>query len=176
MSVARSSFVTVVAWIFIIFSGFGTLITILQNIMYWTLFRSPEVIDALQRPMPGAPPLATFLASHMHWFFIFTLMAALAMLVCSIGLLRRLNWARLGFIGLMVLAAIWNLGGLVLQWSMFSSVQQDFAQSPGMGEMSTEPVFMVIVVMSALMAVGFSLLFGWIARRLASPAIAAEFH
>ena len=40
----RSTFVTVVAWVFIVLSGFGTLISLLQNLMIQTVFTSPEVV------------------------------------------------------------------------------------------------------------------------------------
>jgi hypothetical protein len=169
----RSSFVTVVAWIFIVLSGFGTLISVAQNIMIHTLFDTSEMERALQAPAPGVPPVAMFMASHMTlWFGAFLLVSAL-MLAASIGLLLRRNWARLTFVALMVLAIAWNLGGLVLQFAMFSSMQDTFAQAPGAPDM--KPFFIAMAFVSVLFALTFSGVFGWIAKRLLSPSVAAEF-
>jgi hypothetical protein len=90
-------------------------------------------------------------------------------LASSIGLLKRKNWARLIFVGLMALGIVWNLGGIVLQFAMFASMQNGFGH-PGM-----EVFFIAMSAVSILFAFGFSGIFGWIAKRLLSPAIAAEF-
>jgi hypothetical protein len=73
----------------------------------------------------------------------------------------------------MVLGIVWNLGGLVLQFTMFSSMQDNFANAPGAPDMKA--VFIAFAVVGVLFALAFSGLFGWIATRLLSPAIAAEF-
>jgi hypothetical protein len=170
----RSTFVTVVAWIFISLSGFGTMISILQNIMIQTMFRGPEMEKALQAPPPpGAPPFAAFMASHFQLFFLAFLIVSVLMLASSIGLLKRKNWARLLFVGLMILGIAWNLGGLILQMTMFSSMQDSFANAPGAPNM--KPFMIGMAVVSVIFALGFSGLFGWIAKRLLSPAVVAEF-
>lgn len=170
----RSSFVTVVAWIFIVLSGFGTMISILQNIMIQTMFNASEMEKVMQaQPPPGSPPFATFMASHFQLFFASFLVVSALMLISSIGLLKRKNWARLIFIGLMSLGILWNIGGLALQFTMFSSVQNNFASVPDAPDMKS---FMIaMAVFSVVLALGFSALFGWIAKRLLSPSIVAEF-
>ncbi|MCR6496750.1 hypothetical protein LJB71_11415 [Thermomonas sp. S9] len=170
----QSTFVTVVAWIFIALSGFGTAISILQNIMVQTVFRSPEVSQAMQAPPPGAPPFAAFMATHFQWFFLAFLLISAFMLASSIGMLRRRNWARLSFIGLLSLAILWQVGGLALQFSMFSSMREQFSAA-GQGGPDMGPFFIAMAVVSVLFAVGFSVLFGWIIKRLLSPAVVAEF-
>ena len=173
----RSTFVTVVAWIFIALSGFGTVIAALQNVMLFTVFRSPEATQALQAPPPpGTPPAAAFMASHFYLFFIAFLVISAFTLISSVGLLKRWNWARLSFIGLMALGIAWNLGGLVLQFGIFSSMQEQFAASALHDGQEMQPFFIAIVVVSVLFAVGFSVLFAWIAKRLHSPAIVSEFR
>ena len=173
-TINRSTFVTVVAWIFIALSGLGTMISILQNIMIQTMFKGPEMEKALQAPPPpGAPPFATFMAGHFQLIFFSFLIVSAFMLASSIGLLKRKNWARLLFVGLMVLGIVWNLGGLVLQFTMFSSMQDSFANAPGAPNM--KPFMIGMAVVGVIFALGFSGLFGWIAKRLLSPAVAAEF-
>lgn len=136
----QSTFVTVIAWIFITISGFGTVISILQNIMVQTVFRSSEVSQVMHAPPPRAPPVAAFMATHFQWFFLAFLLVSALMLASSIGLLMCRNWACLSFIGLLSLAILWQIGGLALQFSMFSSMREQFsAASVGM-----EPFFIAV--------------------------------
>ena len=171
----QSTFVTVFAWIFIALSGFGTVISILQNIMVQTVFRNPEVSQAMQAPPPGAPPFTAFMVTHFQWFFLAFLLVSAFMLASSIGLLKRRNWARLSFIGLLSLAIFWQVGGLALQFSMFSSMREQFSAAAVQGGPDMGSFFIAIAAVSVLFAVGFSVLFGWIIKRLLSPAVVAEF-
>lgn len=172
----RSTFVTVLAWIFIVLSGFCTVISILQNIMVLTIFKSPEINQAMQAPaQPGMPPFFAFMASHVQVFFLAFLVVSLLTLVSSVGLLKRWNWARLCFVGLMVLAIVWQIAGLGLQFTMFSSMQQQVTGATAHGAPDMQPFFIAMAVVSVLFAIGFSVLFGWIAKRLLSPAVATEF-
>ncbi|GHU29054.1 hypothetical protein AGMMS50256_13000 [Betaproteobacteria bacterium] len=173
----HSTFVTVVAWIFIVLSGFGTIIAFLQNIMVWTMFRNPEVGQAMQAPPQVSMPSAiTFMLNHFDLFVLAFLLIAVFTLTSSIGLLKRKNWARLSFVGIMVLGILWNLGGLVVQFSMFSSIQREFSIESMHDGQDMQIFFVGIAVVSVLFAVGSSVLFGWIAKRLTSSAVVAEFR
>jgi len=177
-NVPRSSFVTVTAWIFIALSGFASLISILQNIMIQTLFHSQEFAQAMHEMPQNTPPIAGFnfagfMFHHFPQFFLLFLVISLTTLVFSIGLLLRKNWARLCFIGLMFFAILWQIGGIVLQLFMFSFMRGQFTQIPNAPDMSV--VFIAFAVIGVLFALGFSVLFGWIARKLMSRPIAAEF-
>lgn len=170
----KSTFVTVVAWVFIVLSGFGTLISLLQNLMIQTVFTSPEVVQAAQGPAPpGAPPFAVFMLRHMVAVFVFFLLVQVLTLASSVGLLMRRNWARRLFIGVMAFGIVWNLGGLVLQFAMFSSMREQFAAIPDAPDMRA--FFIGIAIVCVVFALGFSALFGWIAKRLMSPQVVAEF-
>lgn len=173
----RSTFVTVVAWIFIVLSGFSTLISILQNIMLFTVFLDPDVSQAMQAPPPpDMPPAMAFMTAHFYVFFVAFLIISVLTLASAIGLLKRWNWARLCFVGIMILGILWNLGGLALQFSMYSTMHREFSSAATHGGPDMQPFFISIVVLSVLFAVGFSVLFGWIAKRLLSSAVAAEFR
>jgi hypothetical protein len=172
----RSMFVTVVAWIFIALSGFGTVISTLQNIMVHTMFSSPEFDRALHGPTPGMPPAAAFLFGHFELFVFGVLVLSALLLVSSIGLLRRWNWARLCFVGLMVAAILWQLVGIGVQFSIFSTVRDQFAAASTAGGPDVGPFLIAIAVVSVLFGLGFSVLFGWIAKRLLSAPVAAEFR
>lgn len=150
------------------------MISVLQNIMIQTLFRDPEIGKVLQAPSAaGVPPLAAFMTAHFQTFFFAFLIVSVLMLASSIGLLKRKNWARLLFVGLMILGIVWHLGGLVLQLTIFSFMQENFADVPGAPNM--KPFIIGIAIVSVVFAATFSGLFGWIAKRLLSSAVAAEF-
>ncbi|MBO9664053.1 hypothetical protein [Dokdonella sp.] len=172
----RSTFITVVAWVFIVLSGFATVISVLQNIMIQTMFRGPEIGQGMRvTSSVGLPIAAAFMAEHVHLFFLAFLVLSIFTLACSIGLLKRRNWARLGFVGIMVLAIVWNLGGLVLQFSLFASMQDQLPGDATRAGMSMGPFLMVMMIVNVLLAIGLSVLFGWIAGRLLSPAVREEF-
>lgn len=173
----RSSFVTVVAWISIVLSAFSTLVSVFQNIMLFTLFRTPGAARAMEAPLPpGTPAFLAFMDRHVALVFLGFLVLCVAVLLVSIGLLRRRNWARLCFIGLMVLGAASNLAGLVVQFGMVSSMRAEFAAAGTQGGLDMGPFLIGMLVVGTIFAVGFSVLYAWIAKRLMSPAIAAEFR
>jgi hypothetical protein len=113
--------------------------------------------------------------SHFQLFFVAFFLALAFMLISSIGLLKRRNWARLCFIGLMALAIVWQLAGLGFQFSMFSSMHEQFSAAATQGAPDMAPFFIAIAVFSVIFALGFSFIFGWIIKKLISAPIAAEF-
>lgn len=173
----RSTFVTVVAWIFIILSGFASLISLLQNIMLFSLFRTPEIAQAMQAPPPpGTPAIFAHLTTLMPWIFVFFLVMSLLTFASSIGLLLRRNWARLVFIGALVVGILWNVGGMVMQFTVFRMISEQFAAAPDMPEAaSMRTTFIVMIIFGGIVALAFCALFGWIIKRLTSAGIVAEF-
>ena len=171
---ARSNFVTVLAWIFIVLSGFATLIGVLQNIMIQTMFNDPKFSEGLAKMPQGVPAPVSFMAGNFRLIFAVLLACFVATLISSIGLLKRRNWARLFFIGIMALGIIWNIGGLLLQFTMFSSFPP-LPQAAQHEADAFQSMFITMMVFSAFIAIGFSVLLGWIVKRLISPPIAAEF-
>jgi len=172
----RSTFVTVLAWVFIVMAGSATLISIMQNLMIHALFKDMAVEQALQAQPEGVPPILAFLAGHAQLFFLGFLLVSMATLVSAIGLLRRLNWARLCFIGLMGLGILWQVVGFVIQSSVFSSMREQFAQAADLGGPDMSAALPIIALVSGLFALVMAALHGWIAWRLLSAPIAAEFR
>jgi hypothetical protein len=174
----KSTFVTVLAWISIAMSGFGTLVGVLQSIMVFTLFRGPEMQHAADMAAtdPNAPPYAAALMTWAPWTFVFFCLVSAGTFAASIGLLRRLNWARLVFIGLLALGILWQFVGLAIQHFVFASMPSpaDFGDTQGEDMFAT---FMVVMrVFSIVLAIGMAALFGWFIKKLVSPAIVAEFR
>ena len=171
----RSSFVTAVAWVFIALCGFATLISILQNVMLNTLMPLDEMRKAATAPgVPEMPAFFRFMMGHIRLFFASFLVVSAAMLGAALGLLKRKNWARLLFITILSLGIAWNIVGMALQFFFM----QDFpnpVEAPPEFAATITTMRTVIMVFSALMALAFSALFGWLIKRFTSAEIRQEF-
>jgi hypothetical protein len=172
----RSTFVTVLAWIFIVMSGMGTLVSLLQNVMIHLVLRDAALDQALQAAPENVPAAMVFLAGHARLIFFGFLLGTLFTLASSIGLLRRCNWARWCFIGVMGLGIAWQLAGLAIQSSMFATMREQFALGAQMGGPDLGAMIAVIAVIGAIFATGMIVLHAWLILRLVSPRVAAEFR
>ena len=175
---ARSTFVTTVAWIFIVLGGFTLLISLLQNVMIFLLFPVDEMRAAMReadkaQPMPAG---FRFVAEHFHWFFAAFLVVSAATFVSAIGLLRRRNWARCLFIGVMAFGILWNLPGLAMPFLMSSWMPPMPDQGPPEFQRQFTIMFTVIAAFTIVISLATIGLFGWIIKRLVSPGIRKEFH
>lgn len=174
----RSSFVTSLAWTFIVLAGSTTAIGVLQNVMVNLAFPMEEIRGAI-REAQGAqplPPFAAFVMGHIRLFFAVFLALSAFTLVSAIGLLKRMNWARLIFIGVMILGAIWNLAGLVLPYFMFSSFPPLPDTAPPELRHNFQLMTNIMAVATAVIAVVFAALFAWVAKRLMSTDVKREFN
>ena len=172
----RSTFVNVVAWIFIIFSGFATLIGILQNIMVHIVFKEFGLQQSMDQASPPAdiPFIAKMIFNHFDLLiFVFLIMSATC-LVVSIAMLKRKNWARIVFIILMCLGIVYNLGGLVFQFIMLGSMDEFGGGFPPPPEFKN--MFVIMKIAFIIIALGISALLGYIIKKLSSKNIKAEFQ
>jgi len=64
----KSSFVTVLAWIFIVLGAFSTLIKALQNIMVQVVFSDPQFANAMTKAnrSKDAPAVAEFMFNNFN--------------------------------------------------------------------------------------------------------------
>ena len=177
-STAQSSFVTVLAWIFIVLSGFATFIAVLQNIaihVFFPIDQFPAVFGNARTPQQ-LPPLAEFLLRHVRWFLAGFLLFSSITLGAAIGLLKRKNWARIIFVGLMSLGIAWSIMSVVLQYTLLSSMVPHVpADAPAEFQSHFERMSTIMMAFSSVMAIVFTTLFGWIIKRLISPTVRREF-
>ena len=173
--VQRSTLVTGVAWIFIVLGAFAALVCLMQSIMIAVVFPHgvmPQIVsqgDALVREF------ARLIFSHVQLIFISLLLIFVTTFAAAIGLLKRKNWARAVFIGLMSFGVLWNVASILLVYYFLPSMSEVFTnQSPAL-QAQFNIMRNIAVVFSIAMFCGFVGLFGWIARRLASAEIRREF-
>lgn len=176
----RSTFVTVLAWIFIALTGFGSMIGVLQIVMLETVMKPMGFEDAmtdLPSGMPGMPEGLGAFFQHFDLLMYATNAMTVLTLIASIGLLKRREWARKLFIAMMVVSILWQFGVLGLQIALQSQMMQMMQMSaiePNAPDM--RPFFIGFIVFAGAIALAFSGLFGWIIKRLVSPSIVAEFQ
>jgi hypothetical protein len=167
---ARSLFVTITAWFFIVVSLLATVSAVVQQ-------ASTGSIVALH-PVQPLPLVTGFLVGYLPWVLGAGLALSLATLAASIGLLLRLDWARQVFIGLLVVAIVANLAGLWLQHEVVQSLVTSTLKSSPLPPTAAD-VFGGFVTASRVLGVAMTLaacaLLAWIIRRLMSQPIRQEF-
>ena len=178
VSPARSTFITVLAWTFIVLSGFATLIAGLQNIAIFHLlsFDQFRLVFGDAKTSHQIPALVQFLLAHVRWIFASVLVFSSVTLVSAIGLLHRKDWARVVFVGLMGCGIAWNVAVVVLQYPLLSSLMPRVPEdAPAEFQSHFEWMRSVMMASSTIVAIAFTTLFGWIIRRLLSSTIRREF-
>lgn len=167
MEQQRSIFVTVVAWIFIVFSALA--------LLEFVLFGFIPLNTLFPGQMPAGPnqPDPALIASFMRGFMLVSALITAWVLLSSIGLLRRKNWARISFIIFMILgigfSALYVLIG-VIGAVAFHHLPADAHTPPAVQAMM--PGMMVFMAIMGLVFVG---LYGWILVKLLSAKIREEF-
>ena len=167
----RSTFVTVLAWVSIVLAGFATLIAVLQNVMLNAMGAFDDMPFHHGPLEQQAPAALHFMVEHVRLFFLSFFILSAGTLVSAVGLLKRKNWARPAFVGILSLGILWNVGGVLLQQFAFPSTEI-VAPEPPPGFKDAQALMFVFTTAIPL---GLSLLFAWLIWRLLSRQVGAEF-
>ena len=168
---SRSRFVTFIAWMFILLAAFACEWAVIQNAT-----QSSWAPAAAER---GTMPWLTgFLLRYLPWVFSCAIALSLATMVCAFGLLRRIEWARRVFIGLLMVAIAVIFGGLWLQQELVHLLVDPTLHQATLPQQAVE-LFGGMVTAARLLAGVISLVAGvglvGIIRRLMSPSVRQEF-
>ena len=168
---SRSRFVNAVAWLFILLAAFACEWAVIQNAS-----QSSWAPAASERA--ALPWLTGLLLRYLPWVFSSAIALSLATLACAVGLLRRIEWARRMFIGLLALAIAFVLASLWLQQELVHVLVDDPLRYATLPQQAAEAVGGMVTVARTLAGV-ISLVAGialaGIIRRLMSPAVRQEF-
>jgi hypothetical protein len=171
---SRSLFVTITAWVFIVLAALASASALVQNAAVASFMPGLTVVGNVQ-PLPL---LTGLLLGYLPWVVGAGLVMSLATLAGAVGLLVRLEWARLFFIVLLVLAIVANVAGLWLQQEMLQSLVSSTLSHSPLPPLAAD-VFGGFVtaarVMAVLVTLAACLLLVWIIRRLMSPSVRQEF-
>jgi hypothetical protein len=167
---SRSRFVNFIAWMFILLAAFACEWALIQN--------ATRSWAALASDQSSLPWLTGLLVRHATWVFLAAIALSLATMVCAFGLLRRIEWARRVFIGLLMVAIGVDLAGLWLQQE-FMHLLVDSALRQATLTQPAADLFGGVVTAARLLA-GFVTLVASVAllgiiRRLMSPSVRQEF-
>lgn len=171
----QSVFVSVLSWVFIVFSAFGCLIMLMETLLFFMMPFDQMLAASAQKS--GAPQVPALVGGFMRGFILIVLGFNLWALISSIGMLRRKNWARISIIVLLSLGLFWQLIGMI--WSVALLVLGHSLTGAPVNDPQAaafmQPMLYAISGFSLVLGIGMMVLFIWIIRKLVSPAIRAEF-
>lgn len=165
---SRSTFVTVLAWVFIVGAGFTSVVSLMQVVMVSIMFSG----DEFQSIPEDAPGFARFMQEYFHLFIYSFFALAVFTFTSSIALLKRKNWARLAFIGILLLGVVWQVFGIVIQFFMFSEPPADQSMEGFDDFQRMTNIFRWFTLAFGIFLSG---LFIWIIRKLLTEPIISEF-
>jgi hypothetical protein len=163
-----ATFVTVLAWILISFTGLGAASALLQNVFVNLMLSLPDLDPrGTANQAPETFLVLRILIAVLALFLIFALVSA-------IGLLKRKDWARRTFIALFALGIGFHVVLLFL-FLLGAGIFPPFAAARGV-RAPIDSMARLMVIPMGVGALGMSVLFGWLIKRLVSPDVRREFH
>lgn len=174
----RSRFVTVLAQVSLLV-GITWLVLALALLPLAAV--AGDVLSTRLAGLPALPPGLSWIAGHGMLLAVACVLAAAAFLASSWGLLRRREWGRLGFIAFLLGVAALNFAGLPLVGQLFDALRTSLP--PGLLEgpdgqalaAELEDLRRLSLASTLASAVLFAGLHAWLAWKLCTPAIRAEF-
>lgn len=173
----KTPFVTIIAWVFIALSIMILMTSIIQFIVVAVLNYGDMhnlMVAELKKTMKDSDMLElALLAFRYAWIFVaVTFLYALTLLLTSIGLLKRREWARKTMVVLLVIAVFYELTDLAWQFYVMNSTMAPMmTEMPGLGN----GIMAVMLGMVTLMVLAFCILFVWVIIKLLSEKVKQEF-
>ncbi|UZR96142.1 hypothetical protein [Chondrinema litorale] len=160
----NSTFVTVLAWVLIIFSGFGLVISIFQNILLNTTFPIEEFENAITTDADDG--IYTLIYSNFRLIIALVGLMILTFFISSIALLKRKNWSRIS------LSILFSIGILHM---VFSILMQFYFIVGDEGLFDIGDPFFWGILFIAFFGISMISLLLWLIFKLNSSKIKAEF-
>lgn len=167
-----------VAWSFIILGGLSVAFGLVQFVLVHAFVNQDALTAGITAPGRGGdlPESVQWLFTHIEALTTWFLLLSAVTLAAAIGLLKRRNWARWTFVALMLLAIVFHVWGLYVQHDLMQWMPTAMGMPAGSMSGGVHFTMTVLWVVSVVLAVVFSAIFAWIAWKLISPTIAAEFR
>jgi len=174
-------FVTVLAWITIVLGILGVAYGLLQLLVAALVPADAylQMLDPLGTGQVDVPPLLRWVLTHNGLIGTIEAIASLLLTGLGFGVLRRREWARLGFIWYLVLATVMTFGGI---WLVPATLDASLASQAALlspdGSVPPElaPIRTLALVFSVIVAVVFSVLHGAIIWKLSTGPVRAQFQ
>ena len=171
-------FVTSLAWVSLLLGVVGAMANLLQIVM---LAIMP---DATSMGLPEGitlPASWQWLIDHALLLSVVGVVLSAAFAWLSWALLRRREWARVGFVVVLLATGLLNFGGLALLGPLFEGVQAmlpaDVLHSPEWPEMQArlQATRQAALLLTGLGALAIGCVHAAVAWRLCTSAVCAEF-
>lgn len=178
----KTSFVTVIAWVFIALATMILMTSVIQFIVVAFLnFGATQsgdvyslVVTELKKGLKDSNTLELALVAFRYAWVIVTVifLYAITLLWTSIGLLKRREWARKTMIVLLAIAIFYELSDLAWQFYVMNSTMAPLMKEmPGLGS----GIMAIILGIVTIMVLAFCALFVWVIIKLRSEKIRLEF-
>ena len=167
MSERHSTFVTVLAWMVIVFAGLSTIAGLLQSALVGMMM--PPLSESEAQTMP---PLMRMVFANLHWIVYANTALSAAALATGIGLLRRKEWARLVTIAMLIFSIVGTIALVIAQQFFIAAMFPEGSEMPP----DAQSVMLAMRAGAGIFGLIFIALHGWLAFRLLSPAIRSEFQ
>lgn len=149
-----------------VLAAIGTVTGIVQSLIGFALVHGADTSPTgIQRISPAA------MSFFIGWVVVFGVV-----LITAVGLLKRKEWARRLFIGLLGVGILWSVAVLIFNAGAFQLSFETPADIAAEVRARHEAVVAIVSALFVLMTIGVVLLSGWIIKRLTSSAITKEFH
>jgi hypothetical protein len=138
-----------------------------------------RLLDPLGTGQVQLPPMLRWTMAHDLQISLVEILLAAPMLWLGWGLLRRREWARVGYIVSLVIGALVTFGLIWLVPALFDAVlsMQPGLQAPGQAlPPELAGIRTVATAFSAIIAVVFAALHAAIAWKLCTPAVRVQFE
>jgi len=175
---AAAGFVNVLGRLSLVVAVFGLVWALGQMILALVL---PDAMLMRLATLPEAPPGLLWVLEHRRLLALAALALALVFLAVAWGLLKRQEWARWGFIVLLVAGALANFAALALigpffdgLLGMFPAAMMDSAEGREFAaQMQASRSFSF--ASSLVTAIAFAVLHGWVIWKLCTAPVRAQF-
>jgi hypothetical protein len=164
----QSTFVTVVGWLVLIFSGMSTLTGLMQSVMLVMVDVFPTVSAEEAGEMPT---FVAFVFNNFRAFVLGTTAVYAVIFAAGVGVLRRKEWARRALIAICVLGAVGMAAMAIVMQVMMNDMFRGATDVPpdAAGMMAAMRIFSIVFTIAFVGA------FGWLAYKFSTPAIRADF-
>jgi hypothetical protein len=174
----RSTFVTVVAWIALAWSALATL-GALGSLLFLAVTPTATVNAVVNRVTQDSsfqllPAPYQFMAHHVHLVALVKSVWWAAVLVASIGMLRRKEWARRAFVAVLGIEIVLVILGTLLGQSIGMKLAAQLAARSPSGQVP--PGMGSGLALGGLFGVAIVAILVWLLLRFRSDRVRAEFE
>lgn len=166
--VPRSNFVTVLAWVMIAFGALSAMMALMQGVLL-NLY-----LPTLESTFSQAGPLAGFSFAFLRGWMLAGFAFSVLTTYAACALLQRRNWARIFHIVLFLLGSA-SHAAIAAALAFGTSLVILPLADAGILPPELQSAFRAAAIACAILLLAFGVGYVWLARRLLSPAIAAEF-